>query len=75
MEVNYVVDVPTDTFTVTLMFGDGQQETFTTITGGTSHTFSCSQAQCTYEVSIHVTTPNGLESALNTASSVKVVVQ
>jgi hypothetical protein len=75
VDINYVVDVPEDVFTVTLAFGDGQQETFSTIQGGSSHSYACTQQQCQYELTVSVKTKKGLESAPSTASKVLVMVQ
>ncbi|HYD34560.1 MAG TPA: hypothetical protein VD999_00675 [Vitreimonas sp.] len=75
LEINYVVDTLSQELKeVTVEYGDGTSETFTTKTGTANHTYSCFEAKCEFQASVKVTDRTGTESPLTHLSSVKVVV-
>jgi hypothetical protein len=59
-------DVPNkrDAVTVTLDFGDGQQENFDRLNSRTTHQYACPQGNCFYNVKISAKTSTGVESAV-----------
>lgn len=61
--------------TVTIDFGDGQQETFTTLTGKSSHQYNCPNGGCTYTVQLAAKSSNGIEAAVTPIMQLKVSVQ
>jgi len=60
--------------TVTLDFGDGQQQTFTTLSGKASHQYGCPNGGCTYAVRLSVRAQNGVEAALTPIMQLKVAI-
>lgn len=61
--------------TITIDFGDGQQETFSTLTGKTSHVYTCSQAECSYAVRLTAVSASGIESAATAITQLTVKIQ
>lgn len=60
---------------VTIDFGDGQQESFSTLTGKTSHTYACAQASCQYTVRLTARSASGAESAATAITQLTVRIQ
>lgn len=59
---------------VRIVFGDGQQQDFSTLTGKATHTYSCASGSCTYSVKLFATASNGIEAAQTPIMSMKVLV-
>lgn len=75
MEVGFVIDAQgSKELRVELDFGDGTVERFQQFQGRASHTFTCAQARCEYEITLQAFNDQDIESVLTTISRVKVVV-
>ena len=62
---NYVIDLPTTIDSqIIITFGDGQEEVLSESTGSTTHTYNCSQALCTYEAVLSVSSTEGITAAV-----------
>jgi hypothetical protein len=61
--------------TITLDFGDGQQETFTKLNGSTNHTYSCPSGGCTFPVTISAVSKSGVQSTATPITRLTIVVQ
>lgn len=60
---------------ITLDFGDGESETFDTLTGKTSHVYTCPNGGCSYTANLSAKTTSGVESAGTSITQVKIFVQ
>lgn len=62
---SYVASFPNekDPYTVTINFGDGENQTYTTVTGDAAHVYTCTTAQCTYAANIMIQGKNGVTAA------------
>jgi hypothetical protein len=58
--------------TVTLDFGDGKQETLTTLSGKATHQYACPAGGCTYNVKLSAKSSNSIEAAQTPITSMKV---
>ena len=61
--------------TILLDFGDGEQQTFTTLSGKAAHQYSCPNGGCTYTVKLSAKAANGIEAAQTPIMQLKVSVQ
>ncbi|MBD3279722.1 MAG: hypothetical protein GF390_03355 [Candidatus Pacebacteria bacterium] len=59
---------------VSLSFGDGQVETFSTLQGSANHVYTCSSGSCSYTAQIKATDLKGVSSANSEISKIKVQV-
>jgi len=72
MTFSYVASFDVKTpITITIDFGDGQQETFSTLTGKASHQYACLTASCTYQVKLSAKAANNIEAAQTPIMSMK----
>ena len=60
---------------ITLDFGDGDQETFTTLNGSTRHTFSCATGGCIFPVTITARTNAGIQSSVTRVTRLTIIVE
>jgi hypothetical protein len=63
-----------DTVTVTIDFGDGQQENFDRLNSRTTHQYTCPQGTCSFNVKISAKTSSGVESAVTATTHLTVQV-
>ncbi len=63
---------PKEPVTVTMDFGDGQTETFATLTGKASHQYVCPNGGCSYTVKMTARAASGIEAALTPIMQLKV---
>lgn len=76
LSIGYVMDASgLDAVTTVVDFGDGEQASFTEINGLTSHTYSCLQPSCQYQLSVVATASNGASSADTPVTKLTVLVQ
>lgn len=76
VDFSYVIGVDDpETMTVTVDFGDGQQEQFTGATGQTSHTYQCRSGACQYQASVVGTTAAGVSSVVTPLAKIQITVQ
>jgi hypothetical protein len=68
-------DSKQDKVITTLDFGDGQQQTFTTLSGRTTHQYSCSTGNCSYVVQVLARTASGVESVTTPITKLTVSIQ
>lgn len=60
--------------TVTVDFGDGQNQQLNTLTGSASHTYSCTRASCEYQAKISVVDGDGIEAVGTPLTMIKIKV-
>jgi len=70
-------DIPDKTkpVSVTFDFGDGQHESFTTLSGKTSHRYDCPRGNCNFQTQLSIKGSNGIAAALTPITQLKVHVQ
>lgn len=75
IEVGFVIDPQgAQELKVELDFGDGTIDRFEQFQGRASHTYTCAQASCEYEITLQAFNEQDIESVLTSISKVKVVV-
>lgn len=76
VSIGYVVDFQgLDGVITTVDYGDGQQDSFTEVSGFAPHTYQCTGRSCTYLVQVRAASENGVVSADTPITKVTVIVQ